>query len=342
MINMRNLDINYKKNLEMVLKGYQEIVQKIKKVVSRDFKNINLVGCGANYSQMLTIKYIFAGLIKNINCNVYQAGEYDRKIPITIDENSLVIGMSHSGNTAEVYNSLKKSKDQKAKLLAISSNEESKIAQIADLHFQYPDGEQMSELKLLFLSIITFAVAEVMENPLPEELKEGLFELPELLEEAHQLYKDGALKFAEDYADKDMIYTIGSGPTMGAAFAFGNCKLMEMQWKDASVLNACNFFHGPLEVVDDNHYFLLFAAGDKQSDYVRRIEEYLEYKKANYYFVDALDVYSGNSSLVKEYLTPFLLWPALTIYAWALEEKTGHNLDIRRNMGKEGTGYIWE
>ncbi len=341
MISIRKLDVNYKRNLEEILSNYGKMVQEIKKMVSGDIKNINFIGCGANYSQMIAIKHLFTGLIKNLSCNIFQAGEFDRKMPIAIDENSLIVGMSHSGNTAEVFHSLKKAKEQKAKLIGISSDDRSKIAQVADLHFQYPNGEQMSELKLIILLIITFALGEKVDNPLPETLKTELFQLPELLYQAHHVYEEGAAKFANDCADRNMIYSIGSGPTMGAAFAFGNCKLMEMQWKDASVINACNFFHGPLEVVDQERYFLLFAAGDKQSDYVRRIKEYLKFKDANYYFVDALDVYSGHTDLVEEYLTPFLLWPALTIYAWALEEKTGHNLDIRRNMGKEGTDYIW-
>ncbi len=338
---MRALDVNYQENLAAILSNYPKMIAEIKKIVGNDIKNINLVGCGANYSQMKAISYLFDGLIDQTDCFLYHAGEIDRKLPARLKDKSVVIGMSHSGNTPEVYYALEKAKLKGAKLIGISSNAQSKLAGIVDQHFQYPAGGQMSELKLLLLLIIVMAIGDAVGNPIPGQLKDELFHLPELFYQAHQTYRAGARQFALDGGKCEMIYAIGSGPTIGPAFAFANCKLMEMQWKDAAVLNASNFFHGPLEVVDEQRYFLLFAAGDRYSDYVRRIRDYLEMKNSRFHLIDARTAYPGNVKLVQEYFTPFLLWPALTVYAWALEEKSGHNLDIRRNMGREGTEYIW-
>jgi len=340
-ITLRKLDENYINNLEEILGKDSEIKDKLKKVVDKKVNDIVLVGCVANYSQMLLIKYLFDGLSSKYRCNLYHGGEFERKIPKYINKNTIVIGMSHSGNTTEIHLSLKKVKEQKsAKTIAISNNKDSKISKISDVYFTYPNGENMSEMKLVLLYQLAIILNELKNEPLPEILKKELNNLPKKLYQAHNKYLKKAKIFAKNNKDRKLIYSMGCGPTMGAAFAFGNCKLMEMQWKDSGVLNASNFFHGPLEVTDDKRYFLLFNAQDKFSDHIKRVKEYLNFKNTNFHYIDTSEVYQYKNDISKEYISPILLWPAMTIYAWQLEEETSHNLDARRNMGKEGTEYI--
>lgn len=338
---MKKLSSTYLETLQYVVGDFKEIETGVNKAFTQKIKRIVFVGCGANYSQMLTIKYIVDGLAKDIDCQAYYAGEIDRQLPVQVGNETMVVGMSHSGNTTEVFLALQKAKQKGAMIFGISTNAKSKLAEISDYHYAYPVGNNPSEMKLLSLCRLVLSVLQCNSVSIPSELETELAQLPDHFFKAHPYFASRAIEFAETHHMRNMFYVMGCGPTMGPGYAFTICKLMEMQWKDAALLNAAEFYHGPLEVTDENRCFVLFAAQDQYSQQVFRLNDYLTPKDCQVHLIDTNSVYNVDSQLAKEYLSPFLLWPALTMHAWALEEKTGHDIDVRRNMGKEDTKYPW-
>lgn len=338
---LRTIGDDYLNNLEQVRADLTEISREVKVRIPDRVRRVILVGSGANYSQMVPVQRLLMGLNVSIDCHLFSGGELERQMPSAVGSDSVVIGMSHSGNTTEIQLALKRAKDRGATVFGVSKSMKSELAATAHYHYAYPTGTNMSEMKLLVLISMVLTLAQSEGSPHVGYLRGVLEQMPTYLRDAHKAYLSGAKQFAESYASEPMIYSIACGGSFGAAYAFTLSKLMEMQWKDAASVDAGEFFHGPLEIADPQRVFLLWAAGDAASGQTFRVRDYLVEKGCAVHLVGTKQSFPVESDTAQQLFSPFMLWPALNVYAWAIEAATGHNLDERRNMGQSGTGYPW-
>jgi fructoselysine-6-P-deglycase FrlB-like protein len=338
---LRTVGEDYLENLEQVRSHADEIRREVRSYLPKQVQRVVLVGSGANYSQMFPVQRLMVGLDAPVDCYVFSGGELERQMPPKIGSGSVVIGMSHSGNTTEIQLALEAARSRGATVFGVSKSMQSGLAQTAHYHYAYPNGSNMSEMKLLVLSWMMVAIADHAGSTESGTVHSQLGHLPAYLRDSHESYAAGAKQFADDHAGAPMIYSLACGGSYGAAYAFTLSKLMEMQWKDAASVDAGEFFHGPLEVADGDRVFLLWAAGDAASRQTYRVRDYLHQKGCAVHLVGTDKSYPVESDAAQRLLSPFMLWPALNMYAWALEEATGHDLDKRRNMGQSGTEYPW-
>ena len=197
---------------------------------------IYIVACGTAMHVGLSAKYAFENLCK-IPTQVDVASEFRYRNPI-INEKTLCIFISQSGETADTIAALKLAKKHGAKTIAISNVIGSSITREADYSIYTHAGPEIavastkaytSQLILINILIIYFAqILGSCNDSLLLDLKKEILELPKKLEET--LKCDTQVKsFAQKiYQEKD-IFFLGRGIDVATAQE-GSLKLKQMSY----------------------------------------------------------------------------------------------------------------
>ena len=128
--------------LENIIDRYQtsEIIEKLKKLKSMQFDRIYLIGCGTAYHAGLIGQYYMSRSFNiDIFCEI--ASELKNK-NLNIDENSLCIFISQSGETADTISALEYCKSKSAKIVSVVNTEYSTIARKSFLSFPICAGQE--------------------------------------------------------------------------------------------------------------------------------------------------------------------------------------------------------
>lgn len=141
--------------------------------------------------------------------------------------------------------------------------------------------------------------------------------------------------WARQNADRPTVNVLASGPLNGAAYVFGICNIQEMLQIDAVVTNACDFFHGPFEVLDKStSVFQLVGLGGCRVADERATRFLAQYGGERVYRLDAEEI--GLSALpasVASYFEHLVVSPLLNnVYMRALSAVTGKDYLTRRYM----------
>ena len=142
------------------------------------------------------------------------------------------------------------------------------------------------------------------------------------------------MAFCRKYSEEPNLYIMASGASYSQAYGFAICSLQEMQWMDCGYLNSAEYFHGPFEVTDEDHLYILMMSRGRNRMMDARVLTFLEKYGKKYEVIDAdkLGMEAIDDSCV-EYFTPMLFYTMTTVYRTALQDKRRHPLDMRRYMG---------
>ena len=127
---------------------------------------------------------------------------------------------------------------------------------------------------------------------------------------------------------------MGSGASYASAYGFAICSLQEMQWIDCCYLNSAEYFHGPFEVTDEDHLYILLKGRGRNRVMDERVETFLQQYGKKYEIIDAneLGLEAIDDSCV-EYFNPMVFYAMSVAYRNALQDKRCHPTDLRRYMG---------
>lgn len=223
---------------------------KIKEIVKR-FKNFNricFVACGTSYHASLIGEYLIESKI-GIPTEVILASEFEY-FKKTLDDHTLVIFVTQSGETADTIKALKIAK-KKSETLAIVNVVGSSITREAD-HVIYtragPEiGVAATKTYISQLICIYLLVAYLDEN---RELLDKLHSLSGLTEEL--LTKEKQIQtIAKKYSKAKDFFYIGRGFNYPTALE-GALKLKEITYIHGEGYPAGELKHGPLALIDDN------------------------------------------------------------------------------------------
>ncbi|WP_294967886.1 glutamine--fructose-6-phosphate transaminase (isomerizing) [uncultured Methanosphaera sp.] len=223
---------------------------KIKEIVKK-FKNFNricFVACGTSYHASLIGEYLIESKI-GIPTEVILASEFEY-FKKTLDDHTLVIFVTQSGETADTIKALKIAK-KKSETLAIVNVVGSSITREAD-HVIYtragPEiGVAATKTYISQLICIYLLVAYLDEN---QELLDKLHSLSGLTEEL--LTKEKQIQtIAKKYSKAKDFFYIGRGFNYPTALE-GALKLKEITYIHGEGYPAGELKHGPLALIDDN------------------------------------------------------------------------------------------
>lgn len=219
---------------------------------------IYIVACGTAMHAGLAVKPLFERLV-GVPVEVDIASEFRYREPL-IDEKTLIICISQSGETADTIAALKNSKAMGCKTIAISNVIGSSITREADFTIYTHAGPEIavastkaytSQVTVLALLAIHFAeVLDSRETALIETLKNEILELPSktsIVLENTDVLKEFAKRI---YKEKDIFY-IGRGSDYAAAVE-SSLKLKEISYVHSDAYQSGELKHGSIALIEND------------------------------------------------------------------------------------------
>lgn len=328
----------------MVIKDSLSEASKIKSIV-RKFKNFNricFVACGTSYHASLVGEYLIESLIGKPT-DVILASEFDY-FEKTLDDHTLVIFITQSGETADTLRALKIAKE-KTETLAIVNVVGSSITREAD-HVIYtragPEiGVAATKTYLSQLICIYLLVAYLSDEN--EELLNKLYEISELSEQL--LSKEKQIReIAKNYANVNDFFYIGRGFNYPTALE-GALKLKEITYIHGEGYAAGELKHGPLALIDEDIPVVgIVPPGSSRNDTYTNLEE-IEARGGDVLYLGASDdpviLEKENKLLfdprIDETLAPLLYIIDLQLLAYYISIERGIDPDKPKNLAKSVT-----
>ena len=321
---------------------------KFTKEYLKSLNKIYLVACGTAMHAGLAAKNMLERICK-IPTEVDIASEFRYRDPI-VDEKTLCIFISQSGETADTIAALKLSKEKGAKTLAISNVIGSSITREADYSIYTHAGPEIavastkaytSQVVLLAILAIYFAETLELTDKNILELKNNILELPSKIEET--------LKCAEQikefghriYQEKDVFF-LGRGidETVAKESAL---KLKEISYIHADSYPAGELKHGPIALIE-NDITVISIMTDKNlvEKTVSNIQEVIT-RGAKTLVVTNQNIDDKMFDTVihipetNTFISPILSVIPLQLLAYYISKEKGLDVDKPRNLAKSVT-----
>ena len=224
----------------------------------KSFDQVFVVACGSAYHSGLAAKYAIEHWVR-IPVQIEVASEFRYRDPV-LDERTLVLAISQSGETADTLEAVRHAKTQGAKVLAVCNTNGSQIPRESDAVLYTHAGPEIGVASTkAFLAqvaanyIVGLALAQAKGTKYPDEIRaiwDELEAIPAKIEEALSSH-DQAQQIAS---------TLGAVPTMlflgrGVGFPIaleGALKLKELAYIHAEGFAAGELKHGPIALIEDD------------------------------------------------------------------------------------------
>lgn len=224
----------------------------------QSFDQVFVVACGSAYHSGLAAKYAIEHWVR-IPVQIEVASEFRYRDPV-LDERTLVLAISQSGETADTLEAVRHAKTQGAKVLAVCNTNGSQIPRESDAVLYTHAGPEIGVASTkAFLAqvaanyIVGLALAQAKGTKYPDEIRaiwDELEAIPAKIEEALSSH-DQAQQIAS---------TLGAVPTMlflgrGVGFPIaleGALKLKELAYIHAEGFAAGELKHGPIALIEDD------------------------------------------------------------------------------------------
>lgn len=317
----------------------------------KDLNRIQIIACGTSLHAAMVGKYIIEEFC-GIAVDVEASSEYIYRKTVT-DKNTLVIGVSQSGETADTITAIKQSKERGSHILIITNRPDSTMAREADSLVPINAGIEVSvaatksyTAQLISFYLLAIYMAEVKGSAnqgFLKELKRELVILPQKIERVLS-HKEEIQKCAKAYANtKDFIY-IARGINFATALE-GALKLKEISYINATGYPAGELKHGPIAMLDETMPVLSILMRGKVYEKILSNAEEAKARNAKMIALTNSDdekLYDLFDFIIKvpevcEILSPVVAMIPLQLIAYYIAEFLGKDVDQPRNLAKSVT-----
>ncbi|MBR5467942.1 MAG: glutamine--fructose-6-phosphate transaminase (isomerizing) [Firmicutes bacterium] len=319
-----------------------------------DLEKINriyVVACGTAYHAGLIGKHLIEKVAR-IPVVADVASEFRYKDPI-LDEHTLLIVVSQSGETADTLEALRIAKRNNARVLAVVNAVGSSIAREADDVFYILAGPEISvastkafSAQVVALELIAFHIAMEVGKMTKEEfaeIKEELYALPAKISTI--LQKDKIEKLlAEKYLQSKNVFFIGRGLDYLISME-GSLKLKEIAYLHSEAYAAGELKHGPIAMIEDST--LVIALATQEELFEKTLSNIKEVKargaKVIAIALEGNDGFKGEVDDViyipraNKMITPILANIPAQLFAYYVAYGLGTDIDQPRNLAKSVT-----
>jgi len=253
--------------------------------------------------------------------------------PAGLDDKALVILPSLSGTTKESVALLDFLKSRHVKTLSLTGHKDTPLAQGADANYTNfaADDTSCESFYLQTLIIILSLLAERGECADFDALMLELKLLPSLLVEVKRDFEPKAAALAKEIKDEKWHIFTSAGLSWPQAHYYGMCILEEMQWIKTRPVHASDFFHGTLELVEEDVSIFLFKGEDACRPLTDRVEKFARNHTQKLRVLDSATAsLPGISDRVRQLISPIILATMCERLSAHLELLRNHPLSTRR------------
>ena len=320
----------------------------------REFTRIFIVACGSSYHVGMIGKYNLEHLLRR-NVEVVLASEFRYSDPI-VDDKSLVIVISQSGETLDTMAALREAKKRGGYILSIVNVVGSSIARESDDVLYTWAGPEIAvattkaySTQLAVLDMIGLAFGEVLGTVKKEEYNEAVAELQKLPEKMEQFLASESCeaipKYASQYFNHNSVFFIGRNLDYALGLE-GSLKLKEISYIHSEAYASGELKHGTISLIEDGT--LVIALGTYAPLFDKAMSNVVEVK-ARGADVLALATESHREEMEKtvenvitipdtaQMLLPSLGVVPLQLLAYYIALQRGCDIDKPRNLAKSVT-----
>lgn len=305
-----------------------QIEELVDRLVDGGFDNLYLVGAGGTYAQMWPYERL-ARQRSTLDVRAVIAAELVAADEKALGERSVAIFTSVSGTTEDVVRAIEFCKSKGAYTVGFTGYPDSPIAQNVDLALltepkTWPFDMQM----LLFMGRLLSRRGEFDGY---EKFAAEFDDIPRILLEVSKQAEPVAEAFADAHKDSDYYFLIGGGNLWGFTYLYSMCILEEMQWLRTTRVHSAEFFHGSLELVEENTSVIVFQGEDEARALTDRAEAFAKRISKDVTVFDTKDYpLDGVSPEFRGLLAPLVLDTVMSRVSKHLERVRDHSLDLRR------------
>ncbi|HUD68712.1 MAG TPA: glutamine--fructose-6-phosphate transaminase (isomerizing) [Acidimicrobiales bacterium] len=310
-----------------------------------------LVGCGSSYHAALLGKHAIERWAR-LSCEVDIASEFRYRGPV-LDDSTLVVGVSQSGETIDTLQALREARRRGAKVVAVSNVVDASMAREADAVLYTRAGLEISVAstktvlaQVVALELLALRLAQArstMDDAAVAEAFDGLATLPELVAKVlkgaeHVRDVAAALHGSRDY------FFIGRHVGYPVALE-GALKLKELSYLHAEGYPGGELKHGPIALIEPGTVVVAIVTGDELRDKLLSNVAEVTSRGASVVVVHGEDDeeaasfgdWSISVPVASEFASPVLSIVPLQLLAYHLAKLRGLNVDRPRNLAKTVT-----
>ena len=316
----------------------------------QDAHRIYITACGTSWHAGLIGKYLieeYAG----IPVHVEYASEFRYRKPI-IDSNTVVIGISQSGETADTLAAIRKAKELGALTVGICNVVGSSVARETDCGIYTHAGPEIgvastkaftSQVSVLFLLSLCFGKNRNLSSQTGKKYANALMNIGEQV----KIILDGSssiLDVAKSTVHADNFLYLGRGLNFPVALE-GALKLKEISYIHAEGYPAAEMKHGPIALIDEKMPVVCLAPDDRTFDKV--LSNIQEVKARKGVIITVTNNRTPELEKVSDYIIdvpsthpkvfPILSSVSLQLLAYHLAVLRGCDIDQPRNLAKSVT-----
>jgi glucosamine--fructose-6-phosphate aminotransferase (isomerizing) len=336
-------------------------LDEMKNITPADFKrftSIKIAACGTSWHAGLAGKYMIEQLAR-LSAEVDYASEFRYRDPV-LDENTLLLVISQSGETADTIAALREAKEHGSKVLAICNVQGSMIMREADGTILTHAGPEIgvastkaftSQMVALYLFALYLGeLRGTLSQPEAKDHARQLAELPVKIEQLLNESDDIENLAKEFFRSTDFLY-LGRGINFTVALE-GALKLKEISYIHAEGYPAGEMKHGPNALIDERLPVVVVNTreeGNRSSElrYEKTHSNIVEVKAREGVVISVLTEGDTMSSLVSDHvleippssdlLSPILAVIPLQLLAYHIAVRRGCDVDQPRNLAKSVT-----
>lgn len=300
-------------------------------------KHVVFSACGTSRYAAIIGRYLFSKIAKKFS-EVIMASEF-QYFSDSVNEDTLVIAVSQSGETADVLEGVERAKKKGAKVIAITNARGSTLSRIADKVFYLNCGPEIGvaatksfTAQLTILYLLAYALVNKIEEG-RKKLIRIAEKIRETINENHELVKELAKKLK----DRSDAYFIARGIDFAIACE-GALKLKELSYIHAEGMPAGELKHGTLSLIEKDTPVIAICPNDYT--HFETINNALEAKARGALIIGVSDKHNEAFDIhlkipeVEEIFYPIVTIIPIQLLAYYTSVYRGLNPDKPRHLAK--------
>jgi glucosamine--fructose-6-phosphate aminotransferase (isomerizing) len=310
-----------------------------------------IVACGTSYHAGLVARHALEHWTR-LPVEIDIASEFRYRDPV-LDAQTLVVGVSQSGETLDTMEACHYAKRQKARILVITNVVDSSMAREADAVLYTRAGPEIGVAatkthlaQIVAMEVLAFYLAQVRGTMLPDDRGERLAELqglPLLVEEVLE-NSETMMEVGRRFADVRDFFFLGRGVGYPVALE-GALKLKEISYARAEGYPAGEMKHGPIALIEPGS--VVVAVATRSRLHAKMLANIQEMRARGATVVVVANVGDEETAAhadavlavprTYELFSPAVDVVALQLFAYALAKARGRDVDKPRNLAKTVT-----